>query len=66
MLINSLPKLSLITLSPAETAGSRSAGYTRGPVNIQAVSFLADVGESIFQVRRGESLKKFIIADGGI
>ena len=39
--------------------------YTGGPVNIQAVSFPGYTGERIFQVRHGESLKKFIIVDGG-
>ena len=32
---------------------------------IQAVSYPGDTGESIFQVRHGESLKKFIIVDVG-
>ena len=46
---------------------SKSAGYTGGPVNIQAVSFPGDtVEESIFQVGLEESLKKFTIVDGGI
>ena len=31
-----------------------------GPVNIQAVSSPGDTGESIFQVRHGESLKKVL------
>ena len=36
-------------------------------VNIQAVSFPGDAEkESIFQVRHGESLKKFVVVDGGI
>ena len=66
-LTNSLPKLSLTTLSPPlKRQDSRSTGYTGGPVNIQAVSFPEDTGESIFQVRHGESLNKFIIVDGGI
>ena len=44
-----------------------SAGYTGGRVNIQAVSFPGDTRESIFHVRHGEILKKFIIiVDGGI
>ena len=45
---------------------TRSARYTGGPVNIQAVSFPGETGYSIFQVRHGESLKKFVIVDGGI
>ena len=32
----------------------------------QAVPFPGDTGESIFQVGHEESLKKFIIVDGGI
>ena len=32
---------------------------------IQAVSFPGDTGESIFQVRHGESLKKLIMVDVG-
>ena len=43
-----------------------SAGYTGGPVNIQAVSFPGDTRESIFQVRLEESLKKFIKVDVGL
>ena len=34
--------------------------------NTQAVSFPGYTGGSIFQLRRGESLKKFIIVDDGI
>ena len=64
---NSLPKLSLTTLSPPETAGrDRSAGYKGGLVNIQAISFPGYTGESIFQVRHRESLKKFIMVDVGL
>ena len=37
------------------TCKMQSAGYTGGPVNIEAVSFPGDTGESIFQIRRGES-----------
>ena len=61
-----------MTLFPPETAGNQvSRIYTYslciprqiyckgGPVNIQAVSFLGDTGENIFQVRHGENLKKF-------
>ena len=33
---------------------------------MQADSFPGDTGESNFQVRHGESLKKFIIVDSGI
>ena len=33
---------------------------------IQAVSFPEDAGESIFQARHGESLKKFIMVDVGL
>ena len=43
-----------------------SAGYAGGPVNIQAASFPGYAGESIFQVRHGESLEKFIVVDGEI
>ena len=35
-------------------------------IYIEAVSFPGDNGESIFQVRHGESLKKFDVVDGGI
>ena len=65
-LTNSLPKLSLITFFPLKRRDNRSAGYTSGPVNIQAVSFPGDTRESIFQVRHGESLKEFVVVDGGI
>ena len=66
-LTNSLPKLSLIRHSPPlKRRDTRSAGYSGGPVNIEAISFPGDTGESIFQVRHGENLKKGIIADGGI
>ena len=46
----SLPKQSLITLSPPrKRRDSRSAGYTGGPVNIQAVScFLGITGRRVF------------------
>ena len=45
-----------------------SAGYTGGPgVNIQAVSFPGDSGESIIQARlHREILKKFIMVDVGL
>ena len=43
-----------------------SAGFTGGPVNIQAVSLPGYTGESIFQVRHGENLKKFIMVDVGV
>ena len=33
---------------------------------IQAVSFPGYTGESIFQVRHGENLKKFIMVDVGL
>ena len=36
-----------------------------GPVNIQTVSLPGYTGESIFQVRHGESLKIFIMVDVG-
>ena len=35
-------------------------------VNIRAVSFPGYTGESIIQVRHGESLKKFIMEDVGL
>ena len=56
------------TLPPClKRRDSRSVGYTGGPVNIQAVSFPGvNSGERVFQVRHGESLKKFIIVDGGV
>ena len=57
---NSLPKLSLIALSPLKRRHTRSAGYTGGPVNTQAVSFSGYTGEGIFQVRHGESLKSLL------
>ena len=60
------PQLSLITLFPPETAGSRSAGYTGGRANIHAVQFPGDTGESIFQVRHGESRNILLLMDGGI
>ena len=74
MFTNSLPKLAYTqtkpynTFPPLKRRDSRSAGYTGGRVNIQAVSFPGDTGESIVQVRHGESLKKFsmIMVDGGI
>ena len=66
MLANSLPKLSLVPSSPLKRRDSRSAGFTGGPVDIQAVSFPGYTGESIFQVRHGESLKKFIMVDVGL
>ena len=65
-LTNSLPKLSPITLSLLKRRDSRSAEYTVGRVNIQWVLFPGYTGESILQGRHGESLKKFIIVDGGI
>ena len=37
-----------------------------GRVNVQAVSFSGYTGESIFQVRHGECLKKLLLVDGGI
>ena len=64
-LTDSVPKLSLITLSPLNRRDSRSAGYTGGPVNIQAVSFPEYTRKSVFQVRHGGSLKKFIMVDVG-
>ena len=70
-LTHCLPKLRLISLSPPmKRRDSRSAGYTGGPVNIQAVSFLGDIGEkSIFQVRHiyGEKSEKspFTVDGGG-
>ena len=46
---------------------TRSAGYTGGPINIQAVSFPGYTGESVFKFDMdGESLEKFITVDGGI
>ena len=36
------------TLPPLKRRYTRSAGYTGGPGNIQAVSFSGDTGESIF------------------
>ena len=48
-------------------SNTKSVGYyTGGPVNTQAASFRGDTGESIFQVRHGDSLEKFVIVDGGI
>ena len=35
-------------------------------VNIQTVSFPGYTGESMFQVRRGETLKKYIMVDVGL
>ena len=65
-LTNSLPELSLITLPPPETAEYQIGRiYGRTCQCIQAVSFPGDTGESIFQVRHGESLKT-IVVDGGI
>ena len=52
--------------SPLKRRESRPAGYTGGPVNIRAVSFPGDTGENTFQVRHGESLKKFIMVDVGV
>ena len=43
---------------------SRSAGYTGGRVNIHAVQFSRDTGESIFQVRHGEIRKKISLMEG--
>ena len=59
---NSLPKLKALQQhSPTlKRLDSRSAGYTGGRVSIQAVSFPGYTGESIVQVRHGESLKEFI------
>ena len=44
---------------PLERGDTKSAGYAGGPVNVQADSSARDTVESIFQVRRGESLKKY-------
>ena len=55
ILTNSLPNLSYIAPPPPrKRRDSRPAGFSGGPVNAQAVSF------------PGKSLKRFIIADGGI
>ena len=53
-LTNILPNLFLRTLFPLKRRDTRSAGYTGGLVNTQAVSFPGGIGESIFQVRHGE------------
>ena len=47
---NSLPTISLETLSSLKRRESSSAGYTGGRVNIEAVSFPRDTGEDMFQV----------------
>ena len=62
---NSFPKLSLKHSPPLKRRGSRSAEYTGGPVNIPAVLFPGDTGESIFQVRHEERLKKYFTVDVG-
>ena len=63
---NSLPKLRLVTLFPLKRRDSRSAGYTGGPINIQAVSFPEDTTESIFQVLHGESRQSLLLWMVGI
>ena len=55
---DSIPKLSLTTIFPPETAGYQvGQTYRRTCQYIQAVSFPGYTGESIFQIRLGENLK---------
>ena len=66
MLTNSLLTSSLITHCALKRRNSKSADYTRGPVNIQAILFPGDIGEIMFQVQHGEGLNTFIMVDGRI
>ena len=65
-LTNSLPRLSLITLSPLKRRDSRSAGSTADLCQYPSRLISWGTRDSIFQVRHGENLKSLLLWMVGI